>query len=405
MKTYYYKAKSASGKVIEGKIKAASDKEVILKLENAHYEPIMVKLEGGSSGVANFFKKIGGGVKPKDLQVFTRQFSVLINSGVPIIESISSLAAGTPNKNLKKALLQVHADVLRGNKLSEAMAVHDQIFSPMYINLVRAGEEGGVLDEVLERLAIFIEKNNGVIRKVKGAMVYPAITLTVAIGAVIFILLFVVPSMEDLYESVGQELPALTQHVMKASEIVTTYWYYLLFVVVGIPILFKIYAATDGGKKQVDGVLINMPLFKDLVVRSSVAQLSRTMATLLKSGVQLTSALDISAASASNEIIAESLRSAKTILTKGGQLSEPIQASKHMPLMVSQMVSVGEQTGQLDQMFSKIADFYEDEVENAVDSLTSMIEPLMIVFIGGIVGTLVIAMFLPIMNLANTVGG
>ncbi len=352
-----------------------------------------------------FETRLTGGVSAKELQIFSRQFAVLIESGVPVVESLQSIADSIRNKKFKSAVLDIIRQVTAGRKLSEAMELYPGIFSKLYVNLIKAGESAGVLDEVLNRLAVYIEKSNALKAKVTGALWYPAITVCVAFAAIAVILIYVIPKMQTIFADQGQDLPALTQMVIDISQLLRDGWMYGLIVVVGTPIILYIYYSTPPGRFTIDGLLIRIPVLGSLLIKSCIARMSRTLATLLKAGVQLVEAVDIAAEVTGNAVVERDLKKSKDSIVQGRNFVDPLRKSSTIPLMVTQMIAIGEETGNIDLMLTKIADFYETEVEATADALTSLIEPLMIVFLGGTIGFLVVAMFLPIFNMAGAVAG
>ncbi|MCB0357447.1 MAG: type II secretion system F family protein, partial [Bdellovibrionales bacterium] len=349
---------------------------------------------------------LGGskGVNPKELQVFTRQFSVLVGAGIPIVDSIDAMIGPGKTPVMNATLKSVVNDIEKGKRLADALSVHSKVFDKMYVNLVKAGEEGGVLDEVLQRLAAYIEKSVKLKGKIKGAMFYPVAVIIIAILVIIGILVFVVPNFVKMFQDAGKELPALTQMVVDSSNFVLSRWYIVIGACVAIPYAFKMYISTAEGKINFDKIMINVPLFGSLIQKGAIARFSRTLSTLLSAGVRIIDSLDIAASTAGNYVVEQNILDAKESISKGKSIADPFKKSKYIPDMVTQMIAVGEQTGALDTMLSKIADFYEDEVETAADALTSLIEPLLMVFLGGIIAVLVIAMYLPIFDLASSVG-
>lgn len=397
MAKYNYLAKDASGKLIKGILDVYSVSEARTILRGQNLTPISIKQQNSLMSGLN-----RASCTPKELQVFSRQFAVLIESGVPILESLSSIAEGQANKNFKMAIDDIVRQISTGRKLSEALSLYPGIFSKLYVNLVKAGEEAGVLDEVLNRLAVYIEKSNALKSKITGALWYPVATMVIAFSAVTVVLVFVIPKFQQLFSEQGQSLPALTQKVINLSESLQANWYLYLGVTTAIPIGIMMFYKTPNGRQIIDRILIRIPVFGGLIIKSCVARMSRTLATLLKAGVQLVEAIEITAGIAGNAVLENDLETSKKSIIQGRSFVEPLKKSAMIPLMVSQMIAIGEKTGNIDTMLLKIADFYEAEVETAADALTSLIEPLLIVFLGGTVGVLVIAMFLPIFNLAGT---
>jgi type IV pilus assembly protein PilC len=394
---YNYLAKDASGKLIKGIIDVYSISEARTVLKGQNLTPVSITLQNNlMSGLTRV------SVSAKELQIFSRQFAVLIESGVPILESLTSISEGLSNKNFKMAIDDIVRQISTGRKLSEALSLYPGIFSKLYVNLVKAGEEAGVLDEVLDRLAVYIEKSNALKSKITGALWYPVVTMVIAFSAVTIVLVFVIPKFQDLFSQQGQSLPMLTQKVINLSNSLQANWYIYLGVTTAIPVLLMLYYKTPNGRQVIDRILIRIPVFGSLIIKSCVARMSRTLSTLLKAGVQLVEAIDITAGVAGNAVLENDLETAKRSIIQGRSFVEPLKKSAMIPLMVAQMIAIGEKTGNIDTMLVKIADFYEAEVETAADALTSLIEPLLIVFLGGTVGVLVIAMFLPIFNLAGT---
>ncbi|MGE0762250.1 MAG: type II secretion system F family protein [Bdellovibrionales bacterium] len=405
MSSYEFQAKSSDGRTVKGELDAANETEARVKLRAQKLIPLTVAPKGATKRQAVAAKGSRVKVKPKDLQVFTRQFAVLVGSGVPILQSLEAMAAGGRSPNITIAVRGVYEAVSRGRPLAEAMAAYPGAFDRLYVNLVRAGEEGGVLDTVLNRLAEYIEKSVKLRGKITGALWYPAAIIAVAILVISGIMIFVIPSFVKMFSQSGQELPALTQFVIDVSNVFKNYWWAMLGVTIGTVFGLKSYYETDDGRKVIDRVLIEIPLFGTLIQRGAIARVSRTLSTLLGAGVRIMDALDIAGATAGNWVIEKALIDAKDVVSRGRALAEPLSKVKYFPSMVTQMISIGEQTGNIDTMLSKVADFYEDEVEAAADAMTSMIEPLLMVFLGGIIAVIVIAMYLPVFSLAGAVTG
>ena len=404
MGKFGFQAKDISGQTIAGEMDADSESQVRVMLRAQKLSPMkIVSLKGGKGGGGGI--SLGKGVKPKDLQVFTRQFAVLIQSGVPIVQSLEALGRGSGSPALAEALGKIRNDVERGRKLADAMAQQPHIFDRMFINLIRAGEEGGVLDTILNRLADYIEKSVKLRGKIQGALWYPAAVVGIAILVITVIMVFVIPRLAKIFMDGGQELPALTKMVMGMSHWMIQYWYLYTGVIVVVPIMVRAYYQTKEGRENIDSIAINLPLFGELIQKASIARIARTLSTLLTAGVRILDAIDISAGTAGNVVIEKVMMNAKDYISRGKTLAEPLSKSKFMPNMVVQMIAVGEQTGNVDQMLSRLADFYESEVEVVAETLTSLIEPLLLVFLGGIVAVVVIAMYLPIFNIAGTVSG
>jgi len=403
MAVYNFQAKATDGKFVKGEVDAANEAEARVKIRAQKMIPIKVTARGTEEVKKRGLKLFGEKVSPKDLQVFTRQFAVLIGAGVPVVQSLEALIQGARSPAMGRALEKIVDDVEKGKQLAQAMATQPHVFDRMYVNLITAGEEGGVLDGVLNRLAEYIEKSVKLKGKIMGALWYPGAIVVVATAVIIGILVFVIPQFQDMFKGLGQDLPALTQWVIDASEFVKGAWYVVMAIMIGGPIGFNMYYSSSSGKKVCDAIFLDVPIFGDLILKGSVARFTRTLSTLLQAGVRIMDSLEIAANTAGNWVIENAILKAKDSVSKGKTLAEPLKAEKHMPNMVVQMISVGEQTGNLDTMLGKIADFYEDEVEQAAETLTSMIEPLLMVFLGGIIAILVVAMYLPIFNLASVV--
>jgi type IV pilus assembly protein PilC len=404
MPIYIFQAKATDGKFVKGEVEALNEAEARVKIRAQKMIPIKITARGGLNKEIKKFALFKDSVSRKDLQIFTRQLAVLIGAGVPVVQSLEAMIQGARSPALGRVLEKVVEDVEKGKPLAQAMGVHGHVFDRMYVNLITAGEEGGMLDGVLNRLAEYIEKSVKMKGKIVGALWYPGAIVVVATGVIVGILVFVIPQFVAMFEGMGQELPTLTQWVINASKMVQKYWYLVIAIVVGIPLSLKTYYATENGRKILDAFILDVPIFGDLILKGSIARFTRTLSTLLQAGVRIMDSLEIAANTAGNWIIESAIQKAKTSVSKGKTLAEPLKQEKYMPNMVVQMISVGEQTGNLDTMLGKIADFYEDEVDQAANTLTSMIEPLLMVFLGGIIAVLVVAMYLPIFNMANVVG-
>ena len=404
MPTFQFQAKAQDGKIVSGEVEASNETEARVRLRAQKLAPIKV---GRSIAVskASFLSQFSDGVSPKELQIFTRQFYVLVNSGVPIVQSLQSLTQGTRSPGLASALGRITERVESGRRLADALAMEPKIFDRLYINLVRAGEEAGALDTVLSRLAEYIEKSVKLKGKIKAALFYPAAIVLVAIGVISAIMIFVIPKLSEMFMESGQELPGLTVLVINISQWCQKYWYVIIGGMVGVPMAIKMYHETADGRKTMDGFLLNVPLFGGLIQKAAIARFSRTLATLLSSGVSIIEALEIASTTAGNYVLETSFRGAKDFVAKGRTLAEPMRAIPQVPKMVAQMIAIGEDTGNLDAMLNKVAEFYEDEVENATGAITSLIEPILMVVLGGVIAVIVVAMYLPIFNLAGSVGG
>jgi type IV pilus assembly protein PilC len=392
--------KNKAGDVRSGEMEAGDAAAVEARLRQMGLEPTKVRKKPKELhlGIPGF-----GGVKIKDILIFTRQFSVMIDAGLPLVQALDIIGTQADNPAFRKVLLTVKSRVEAGSTFADALAEHPQAFDELFVQLVRAGEIGGILDTILQRLGAYIEKNDKLKRRVKGAMVYPAIVLTVAVGVVLVLIAFVVPTFEKMFKDMGGSLPAVTQALIDLSNGFRKRWYLFLGVPVGLGVAFK--AATRKGKGQEvwHAFILKMPLFGTLIRKVAVARFTRTLGTMLSSGVPILDGLEIVAKAAGNRTVEKAILHVRAKIAEGKNIAGPLAETKVFPPMVVQMIGVGEATGAMDQMLSKIADFYDDEVDVAVAALTSMIEPLMMVFLGGTVGYFMIAMYLPIFTMAGTV--
>jgi type IV pilus assembly protein PilC len=342
-------------------------------------------------------------VKIKDLVIFTRQFATLIDAGVPLVQCLDILQQQEKNATFKRIVAQIKNDVESGKTFSESLRKHPKVFDALYVNLVAAGEMGGMLDVTLNRLAAYIEKAARLQRKVRGAMTYPAVVLGISVLVVAVILTYVIPVFAQLFLDAGSKLPPLTIFVMSLSEFFTSYIHWLILGVILLVLLFRYIRKTPKGREVIDRLILRSPVFGILLRKVAIARFSRTLGTMLSSGVPILDSLDIVASTAGNVVIEKELRKARASIAEGQTVAEPLSKSSVFPPMVVQMIGVGEATGALDDMLSKIADFYDEEVDVAVDALTALLEPLMIVFLGVTIGGLLVAMYLPIFQLADVV--
>ncbi len=409
MAMYQYLARTIAGKMTRGRVEARDENDAKVKLRARQLMPLKLELDMKKvelSSVEVFINSfLAPKLKSKDLQIFTRQFATLINAGIPISDSIRILSEGSINQVLKEALIQIRASIESGRRLSESMIQHHRVFDRLYCNLIQAGEEAGILDTILTRLSSYIEKNEKIKRQVKSALVMPAVITAVAfivIGGIIF---FIIPKFQEFYAGSGKALPALTQMIVNLSKFLRGQWHVFLLGVAGSVAGAMYYLNTPEGQKQFDEVAINAPVFGDLIQKASVARMSRTLSTLLSSGIGLIEAIEIAARTSGNYVIEKALIACKESVTIGKPFHQPLARQKEIPVMVSQMVAIGEQSGTTDVMLAKIADFYEDEVENSVKTMTALVEPLLMVVLGGIIAVIMVAMYLPIFGLADTMGG
>jgi type IV pilus assembly protein PilC len=349
--------------------------------------------------------KRGGNVTTKDVVVFSRQFSTMVNAGLPILQGLTIVAEQAENPDFRVVMGKIRDDISNGVTLSEAMAKHPKAFSTLYVNMVKAGEQGGILDLIFERLSEYMEKAEGVARKVKSAMMYPIVVMSVAVLVVIFLMIKVVPTFRDVFASFGAKLPWPTQLIITVSEFLSSWKAVLLVgVAFALGVIIGLYRKTKTGAYNWDKMILKIPIFGVLARKAAVAKFARTLGTLVKSGVPIMDALETVAKTSGNLVLEKAVLTARDSVREGKTLTQPLKESKVFPAMVTQMINVGEETGALDAMLSKIADFYEDEVDAAVDGLTSIIEPILIVFLGVTIGFLVVAMFMPMFELGNIVG-
>lgn len=408
MAVFSYQARAMNGSVVEGQIEASNEQEARVKIRANKMLPMKVVVGTGglSAGAKSFkFKARASRVKGKDLQNFTRQLAVLIAAGVPIIPSLEALSQGLKSKTLKKALYDMGQDISSGKKLGEAFGKQSHVFDRFYVNMVIAGEEGGVLEGVLKRVAEYIEKAVKLQGKIKSALVYPIAVLVISMVVITGLLIFVVPKFAELFNSNGMELPVLTQMVLGASEFLQKTWWLFLGAIIGTVVGLKQYYATTSGRETIDTILIKTPLFGNLIIKGGSAKFTRTLSTLLGAGVPIMDAMDIASQVSGNFVLERSLLKAKESIAAGKSIAAPFAQEKMFPPLVVQMMAVGETTGALDQMLSKVADFFEDEVDAIVSALTSLIEPVMIVVLGGVVAFLVLAMYMPIFQMAGAGAG
>jgi type IV pilus assembly protein PilC len=399
MPMYEFTARNTTGQIQKGQLDVASKEDVSaylrknrLILVSVREAPKQISLSMGSARV-----------KTRDIVIFTRQFATMINAGLPLVQSLNILAAQTENKTLREVTRAVVYDVESGNTLADALSKHPKAFSGLYVNMVAAGEAGGILDTILLRLAAFLEKNDALIRKVKGAMVYPGVIITVACAAIAILLIFVIPTFQNMFAGAGLELPLPTRVVIAMSSFLIGYWWALILAIAGFIFAIRSYYGTSGGRRQIDGALLRSPVLGDVLRKSAVSRFTRTLGTLVSSGVSILEGLEITAKTAGNTIIHDAVMESRNSIAGGETIAAPLEKSRVFPPMVISMIAVGEQTGGLDEMLSKIADFYDEEVDVAVSALLSLMEPAMIVILGVIVGGMVIAMYLPIFDMMNAV--
>jgi len=397
MPQFTYTARAINGDLKSATLEAPSRDEVIKQLRQQRLN--VVKIDEGTAAK----RKRAGKIKMRDIVIFTRQFSTMINAGLPLVQALDILAQQSENPALKDITRQVVFDVESGNTLADAMRKQPRAFSELYVNMVAAGEAGGILDTILMRLAVFMEKNDALVRKVKGAMIYPSVIISVAVIAITVLLIFVIPTFAAMFAEVNMTLPLPTRIVIGMSHFLKTYWWVMIGSAVGSVFAFRKYYATNDGKLQIDRLLLKAPVLGDVLRKSSVSRFTRTLGTLISSGVSILDGLEITAKTAGNRVVQDAIMESRASIAGGETIAAPLKKSQVFPPMVISMIAVGEQTGGLDEMLAKIADFYDEEVDAAVSGLLALIEPLMIVFLGVVVGGMVVAMYLPIFDMVNAV--
>jgi type IV pilus assembly protein PilC len=398
MATYTYTARAVNGDLKSATIDAANRDDVIKQLKLQRLNVLKID-EGGAVK-----KKRMGSIRMRDIVIFTRQFSTMINSGLPLVQALDILATQSENPALKDTTRQVVFDVESGNTVADALRKHPKAFSELYVNMVAAGEAGGILDTILMRLAVFMEKNDALVRKVKGAMIYPGVIMSVAAIAITVLLVFVIPTFQSMFASANIPLPLPTRIVIGLSRALKSYWWVLVIAAVGSGFLTKKYYATANGKLAIDRLLLKAPVLGDVLRKSAVSRFTRTLGTLISSGVSILDGLEITAKTSGNRVIQDAIMESRASIAGGETIAAPLKKSQVFPPMVISMIAVGEQTGGLDEMLTKIADFYDEEVDAAVSGLLALMEPVMIVFLGIVVGGMVIAMYLPIFDMVNAAG-
>ena len=398
---FQWSGKTVRGTIETGEITAATKEEVIAQLRRRNITPTIITEKQKKS---LFQMGFGGGVKDKDIVVFTRQFATMIDAGLPLVQALDILSTQVENKSLGKTLQDVKGDVESGATYADALKKHPRTFSELYVNMVAAGEAGGILDTILNRLASYIEKAMKLKKKVKGAMVYPAVVSTIAIGVIGVIMVFVVPTFGKMFATLGGTLPWPTRLIVNMSDFLAGVGgLMILAVIIGIVVFIVQIRRTEKGKHITDRILLKLPIFGTLINKVAVAKFTRTLGTLVSSGVPILDGLEITAKTSGNKVVEYAIMEVRKGVVSGKTLAEPITKVKVFPPMVTHMIAVGESTGALDAMLAKIADFYDDEVDNAVNNLTAMMEPLLMVFLGGAVGFIVVAMYMPIFKLITLI--
>ncbi len=396
---YIWEAKTKQGEIKKGEMEANDDKAVEARLQSLGLSPTKVRRKGLLD--ANI--TLPGGIGGKDILIFTRQFATMIDAGLPLVQCLDILGSQTDNPAFRKVIFAIKTRVEGGSTFSDALKDHPKVFDELFTQLCAAGEVGGILDTILNRLAVYREKNEKLKRKVRGALTYPIIVVMVAVGVTAVLLLKVTPTFEKMFSDFGSALPGPTQVVVDLSNWLQRNGLYLLGAMVAVVVAFVMFYRNPRGREIFDKAVLHVPLFGDIIRKVAVARFTRTLGTMISSGVPILDALDVTAKTAGNRTIEKGISYVRTKISEGKNIAGPLSETKVFPSMVVQMIGVGEATGAMDQMLSKIADFYDDEVDTAVSSLTSLIEPVMMVFLGGAVGGFLIAMYLPIFSIAGAI--
>jgi len=407
MPQYKYTARNNVGKVVEGTIEAQVQKAAIERLKGQRFTVMTlteVKINAESASFLDRINPFSGSIKSKDLVIFSRQLATLVSAGVPIVQGLNILYEQIQSPPFKKVISGVRSDIESGVAIADALKKHPKAFSELYVSMVRAGETGGVLDSILDRLSNYLEAAEDLKGKVKGAMVYPIVVSGVASAVTLFLLVGVIPTFKKVFAGFGQELPLPTKILMQLSDTLTSHIFIILAVPVGIFFGVRSWYKTEKGRETVDRLLLQVPVLGDMIKKVSVAKFTRTLGTLIKSGVPILQALDTVAKTSGNRIIENTIMKARESIREGEKIADPLKASGVFPPMVLQMISVGEETGNLEVMLTKIADFYDGEVDTAIKAMTSLIEPVVICVMGVVIGAIVICMFLPIFEMSQLAG-
>jgi len=399
MAKFRWKGKDANGVEVSGVMAADSQEAVTLNLRRQKITPLKVSRSWQDMEIS--IPGIGDKISERDIVVFTRTFATMVDAGLPLVQCLEILAEQTENPKFSKAILDISQSVESGSTYADALRKHPKIFDDLYCNMVEAGETGGILDTILNRLAGYMEKSITLKRQVKSAMVYPTVVITVACAVVIFLMYAVIPTFAKIFLSLGANLPLPTQIVINLSKFIENNILFIIAGVIGLVIAFRYIKKTEKGGRTIDAIALKLPIFGVLLRKVAVAKFTRTLSTLIASGVPILEGLEITAKTAGNKIIEEAIMKTRVSISEGKSISEPLSATEVFPTMVTQMIAVGESTGALDAMLEKIADFYDEEVDIAVQNLTQMLEPMLMAFLGVTVGFIVIAMYMPMFSLVG----
>jgi type IV pilus assembly protein PilC len=405
MPTFRWQGVSPKGETLKGEMEATSREAVIIRLRTQRIQPIPSKIKEKGKGLDKdlALPSFGAPVKQGDIVVFTRQFATMINAGLPILQCLQILGAQAETAVFRKIINEVKDDVESGSTLADSTKKHPKVFTDLYTSLVQAGEIGGILDTILQRLASYLEKSAELKRKIKGAMIYPACIVSAAIIVTLVLLIWVIPVFADVFKSFGAELPRPTQFVINLSNfLIANFWFLVAIPPIAVFAVRRAYM-TERGNYEIDKLLLRVPIFGLLMRKAAVARVTRTLSTLISSGVPILDALTITSRTAGNKVVERAIAAARASIASGHTIADPLTESKVFPPMVCQMISVGETTGALDAMLGKIADFYDSEVDQTVANLMSLLEPMVILFLGVVIGSLVVAMYLPIFQLGAVI--
>lgn len=401
MPSFVWRGKTRTGAMQEGTLLADTRDAAVAALRRQNIQVVNIREKGKE---VRLLPRIAMGVAPKRVAIFTRQFSVMLDAGLPLVQCLEILGEQEENRNFREMIQAVRAEVESGASLADSMRKHPRAFDGLYVNMIAAGEAGGILDIILQRLSTYIEKSVKLKSQVKAALIYPVAVITIAAGVVFIILWKVIPVFAQLFAGLGGELPFLTRIVVAASNFVGRYVIFIAALLVAGGVFINRWHRTERGRRVLDGLLLRIPIIGMLLRKIAVARFCRTLATLVSSGVPILDGLEITAKTSGNAIVEDAIMAVRKSVEEGRSISEPLAETKVFPPMVVQMIHVGEQTGALDQMLSKIADFYEDEVDTAVAGLMKLIEPLLITVLGGVIGVIVTAMYLPLYSILTKIG-
>ena len=405
MTDFAYTARSASGSMQKGTISAKSKDAAISSLREHQLQPIIIKPVTKVKLSMNLSMPGSSGVKTKDLVIFTRQFATMVAAGVPLIRALSTLKEQSDSVALQKTLEQVSADVQGGSSLSGALAKHPKIFSSVYVNMVQAGEAGGILDQIMNRLATQVEKDSQIKGKLRGALIYPAVICVVAVGAVVFLMTSIVPKLTSILTSNGGKLPLQTKLIMHVSSFLIHDWFILALALVALGVAFRLFTRKPSGKLAFHRLQLRLPIFGEVILKVNVARFARTFSSLMGAGVSVIESLRVTAESLNNLVVQQALQGAVADIKNGHSIADSLEKSNILPKIIIQMAAVGEETGQMDTVLTKVAEFYEEEVDTVVSTISSIIEPVLIVFLGGVVALIATAVIGPITSLESSIGG